>query len=59
MELLRRERLAFANDGYAILTIEISAFDRTVVAIGNAHVGPVDVSSLKMDNHAVRNPTSG
>src|SRR5438309_2078887 len=59
MELLRREGLAFANDGYAILTVEISALDRTVVLARNAHVGPVNVSGFNIDNDAVRNSTPG
>src|SRR5438105_15595898 len=53
MELLRRECPAFADDGYAILAIEIDALDRTVVLARNAHVGPVDVSGLDIDNHAI------
>src|SRR4051812_44643864 len=53
MELLRRECLAFANDGYAILTVEINALDRTIVFARNAHVGPVNVSRLNIDNHAI------
>src|SRR6266516_2961332 len=59
MKLLRRECLAFANDGYAILAIEISALDRTIVLARNAHVGPVNVSRLNIDNDAVRNSTPG
>ena len=31
MKLLRRECLAFADDGYTILALEIGAFDRTIV----------------------------
>ena len=58
MELLRRECLAFANYGYAILTVEISALDRTVVLIRNAHVGPVNVTGFNIDNDSVWNPTS-
>src|SRR5436309_12641594 len=59
MELLRRECLAFANDGYAIRAIEINAFDRTIVLARNAHVGPVNVSGFNIDNDAVRNSTPG
>src|SRR5437016_13244618 len=57
MELLRRECFAFTNDGYPILTIEIGAFDRAVVATRNSHVGPVNVSRLNIDNDTVRNST--
>jgi len=54
MKLLWRECLAFANDGYAILAIEISALDRTIVLVGHAHVGPVDVSGFNIDDDAIR-----
>src|SRR5205814_1608081 len=58
MKLLRRECLAFANDGYAILAVEISALDRTVVLVRNAHVGPVNVSGFKIDDDAIRDSSS-
>src|SRR3954452_6744674 len=58
MKLLWRECLAFANDGYAILTLEISALDRTVVPSRNAHVGPINVSGFKIDDDAIRDPSS-
>src|SRR5205085_7776424 len=53
MELLWRECLAFANDGYAVLTVEIDAFDRTIVLARHAHVGPVNVSGFSIDDHAI------
>src|SRR5437868_3399308 len=53
MKLLRRECPAFANDGYAILTNQIGALNRTIVLARDAHVGPVDVSGLDIDNHAI------
>src|SRR5256886_9617594 len=59
MQLLRREGFPFANDGYPILTIEIGAFDRAVVATRNSHVGPVNVSRLNINNYAVPNSTPG
>src|SRR5260370_551837 len=58
MELLRRECLAFANYGYAILTIEISALNRTIVPIRNAHVCPVNVSGFKIDDDAIWDSSS-
>src|SRR6266496_291551 len=58
MELLRCKRLAFANDGYAILTVEIDALDRTVVLARNAHVGPVNVSGFNIDDDAIRDSGS-
>src|SRR5438094_2926898 len=59
MELLRRECPAFADDGYAILAVEISALDRTVVLVRDAHVGPVNVSGFKIDDDAVWDSSSG
>ncbi len=58
MELLRRECLAFANDGYAILPVEIDALDRTIVLARHAHVGPVNVSGFNIDDDAVRDSSS-
>src|SRR5262249_24757814 len=53
-ELLRSECIAAGDDGSAILTMEIGALDRTIVLAGNAHVGPVDVTRLEIDDDAVR-----
>ena len=58
MELLRRECLAFANNGYAIPTIEIDALNRAIVLARNAHVGPVNVSGFKIDDDAIRDSSS-
>src|SRR5206468_11991968 len=58
MELLRRKRLAFANDGYAILPVEIDALNRAIVLARNAHVGPVNVSGFKIDDDAIRDSSS-
>src|SRR5256885_17255198 len=58
MELLWRECLAFANDGYAILAIEIDALNRAIVLARNAHVGPVNVSGFNIDDDAIRDSSS-
>src|SRR6266404_5319448 len=58
MELLWRECLAFANDGYAVLTVQIGALDRTVVSVRHAHVGPVNVSGFKIDDDAIRDSST-
>ena len=55
MELLRRECLAFADNGYTILTVEIGALNGTIVPARNAHVGPVNVSGVNIDNDSIRN----
>src|SRR4029077_10053601 len=58
MELLRRECLAFANNGYAIPTIEIDALNRAIVLARNAHVGPVNVSGFNIDDDAIGDSSS-
>src|SRR5690242_21812997 len=58
MELLRRECLAFANDGYTILTIQINALDRTIVLARHTHVCPVNVSGFNIDDDAIRDSSS-
>src|SRR4051812_37058103 len=58
MKLLGGECLAFANNGYAILAVEIGALDRTVVLARNAHVGPVNVSGFNIDDDAIRDSSS-
>src|SRR6266403_4811475 len=58
MKLLWRECLAFANDGYAILAVEIDALDRTIVLARNAHIGPVNVSGFNIDDDAIRDSGS-
>src|SRR5207253_9959719 len=58
MELLRCKRLAFANDGYAILTVKIDALDRTVVLVRHAHIGPVNVFGFNIDDDAIRDSGS-
>src|SRR6266487_351540 len=58
MKLLRSECLALANNGYAILPVEIDALNRAIVLARNAHVGPVNVSGFKIDDDAIRNSSS-
>ena len=59
MELLRRKCFAFSNDGYTISTVEISAFDRTIVPIRNAHVSPVNVTGVTIDNDPIGHSAAG
>jgi hypothetical protein len=47
------------QNSYTVLTIEVSAFDGSIVFGGNAHVGPVNVTRLDIDNDSIRNSTSG
>src|SRR5262252_1116210 len=53
VKLLRRVGAAWRDDDLAIPSIEVGALDRTVVERGNAHVGPVDVTSLDIHGDAV------
>jgi len=53
MELLRRERASGCNNESAIRSVEVGAFDRTVIQVGNAHIGPVDVTCRDVDDDAV------
>jgi len=58
MELLGREGRAFIDDSYTIPTVEIGALNGTIVPVRNAHVGPVNVSGVNIDNDPVRNSSS-
>ncbi len=59
MELLWRERAPFGNDESTIAAVEIRAFDRAIVLVRNAHVGPVDVARCRIDREAIGKPASG
>src|SRR6266851_6642629 len=58
MELLWRERAAFGNDESTIAAVEIRAFDRPIILVRNAHVGPVDVARCRVDCEAIGKPAS-
>src|SRR5262245_33101343 len=53
MQLLWREGAALWDDGLAIAPVEVGAFDRAVVEVRNAHVGPIDVTCFDIDDDAV------
>ena len=59
MQLLRRVRAALGNDGPAIATVQVHALDGTIVQIRNAHVGPVDVTRLAIDDHTIGYAAAG
>jgi hypothetical protein len=50
---------ALWDDHLPITAVEIGALDRAVVEIGNAHVGPLDVASLRIDDDTVREMATG
>lgn len=41
------------NDDLAVLSVDVGTLDRAVVRARNAHVGPVDVTSLGIDHDAI------
>jgi hypothetical protein len=53
MELLWRERAAGRNDELAILSIDVGAFDRTIIEAWNTHIGPVDMTRSDVDDDTV------
>jgi hypothetical protein len=50
---------ALGNDGGAVATIEVDAFDRAVVAAERTHVCPVDVTGFGIDRDTVRQAAFG
>ena len=46
------------NNDLAVLAIEIGALDGPVVQVGNAHIGPVDMTRLGIDDDAVGKVTA-
>src|SRR5437879_4899290 len=58
IDLLRSERFTLSDDGCTILAVEISTLDRTIVPIRNAHVGPVNLSGLNIDDDAIRDSST-
>src|SRR6266850_2138087 len=53
-DLLRSVGLSLCDDGPAVLAVDVGALDRSVVHAGTgAHVGPVDMASLGIDDDTV------
>src|SRR5262249_39009776 len=53
MDLLRREGDALRDDDPAIPAVEVGAFDRTIVEVGNTHIGPIDVTCFNVDDDPI------
>ena len=53
MELLGRERAALRERSSCDSAVEVGSLDGAVVLAGDAHVGPVDVSCLDIDDDPV------
>ena len=54
------DKIEFVNklSDTGLPAIEVSAFDGSIVPSGNAHVRPVDVSGLNVDDEAIGNSAS-
>src|SRR5262249_35485736 len=44
VHLLRRIGATRRNNDFAVLAVEVGALDRTVVEVGDAHIGPIDMT---------------
>jgi hypothetical protein len=53
VNLLRRVGDALRDDGPAVPAVEIGALDRAVVEVGDAHIGPIDMTCLRVHDDAV------
>ena len=53
MDLLRRVGDALRDDDLAVPAVEVGALDRAVVEVGDAHVGPIDMTRLRIHDDAV------
>src|SRR5207248_1928768 len=53
LELLRGEGSADRDDGGQVAAVQIHAFDRAVVLLDLAHVGPEDAARLRIDHDTV------
>src|SRR5882762_4767705 len=58
LQLLRSERAAVRNDVAGIPPVNVRALDGTVIGIGIAHIGPVEVTCFYVHNDAVGDPPS-
>ena len=52
-DLLRRVGLSLRDDRLAVLAVDVGALDGPVIQVWDAHVGPVDMASLDIDDDAV------
>src|SRR5262249_42943305 len=59
VKLLGQMRDALRNDDPAVASVQIGALDRAVVQPGHAHVGPIDMARLGIDDDTVGEVTTG
>ena len=53
VDLFRRVSDALRDNDPAIPAVEVGALDRAVVEVGNTHVGPIDMTRLRIHDDAV------
>src|SRR5947209_4019407 len=53
-DLLRSVGVSLSDDRLAVLAVDVGAFDGPIVQVRDAHVGPVDMAGLAIDDDAVR-----
>jgi hypothetical protein len=53
VDLLWRMRDPLRNDDLAVLAVDVGALDRAVIEVGDTHVGPIDMASLRIHDDAV------
>ena len=52
-DLLRSVGVSLCDDCLAVLAVDVGALDRAVIQARDAHIGPVDMASLSIDDDAV------
>ncbi len=53
MDLFRRVGDALRDDNPAVPAVEVGALDRAVVEVGDTHVGPIDMTRLRIHDDAI------
>ena len=59
VDLFRRVGNALRDNDPAIPAVEVGTLDRAVVKVGDAHIGPIDMSRLRIDDDAVGHAAIG
>ena len=52
-DLLRSVGVSLRDDCLAVLAVDVGALDGPVIQVWDAHIGPVDMASLSIDDDAV------
>src|SRR3954469_1418555 len=51
-DLLRRVGLSLCDDYLAVVAVDVGALDGSIIQVWDAHIGPVDMASLNIDDDA-------